>query len=720
MTRRSLVELLLALAAAAALDALLPPFAAAGLRATLAFAPIPLALFAAVARAAPRGRARPAEHAALVAWVLAALGHDRLGLPESAPLVAAFGLLLMGARTLRLALALAPRLRRREAPLDLLPFVLLPAAVYLAMLPWASAARAPNGDEPYYLLLAHSIAEDLDVDLADEYREGAWRSFSDQPVEPQPGDPTGPAGEIYSRHEPALPLLLAPAYAAAGRLGAQLVMVALTALAAGRLLAAARRQPGVGPRGALAAWGLFAFAPPLPLYSHQVWVEVPAALLLLLAIEARLDLRASAGAASWRSWLRFALPLAALPLLKLRLLAVAAPLALLALAGLRRQRRLQVSLVALFALVVAAILTANQLAFGNPLKMHSVEDLALGSVPLEQFLRGGVGLGFDLAFGLLAAAPLWLLALPAVARVLWRLEPITLELAALAPYLLLTASRREWYGGFSPPFRYGLVLLPIVALAIARLLARRPPAPARTLIAALAALSLPLALVWLALPEFSYHLADGSNHPLDRLSARHAVDLLRFLPSAVRPSAATWLVPLALAALALAAFASRARRPRRAWTAGVAAALALWPALLVASHRLPTRVVELEDPWIAHRGALPYPERWVLDRTLYRGGRILPEGAEAAFVPVPGGRQVEMAVEWSYIRNVASPLALELWADDRLLARLRPGAPGVWQRTQLGPFPWRKGSRLRLVGGAPEGSAPVNGLVVDRLELAWR
>jgi len=704
--RRSIGQLLAALAAAALLERTLPGLASAGLRATLVLLPVPLALLAAVARAVPAGRARPSERILAAGWILLALGHDRLGLPESAALVAALGLLLVGWRIARLALALVPRLARRREPLDLLP--------------WTATARAPNGDEPYYLLLAHSIVHDLDFDLADEYRDEAWRAFSERPIEPQPGDPTGPAGEIWSRHEPALPILLAPAYALAGRLGAVVVMIGLSALAAGLLVRAALRLPGVGPRGAVAAWALFAFLPPLPLYSQQIWVEVPALLLLLLAVDARLRLRGAPSRARLGDWLQLIVPLALLPLLKLRLLAIAAPFALLALAGIRRQRRLQIALVAGFALAVAAILVSNQLVFGNPLKMHSVDDLAIASIPLERFLRGGVGLWFDLAFGLIAWAPLWLLALPALARIVVRLEPLALEIAAVAPYLLLTASRREWYGGFSPPFRYGLVVLPILALAVGRLLGGRLRPPARAATSLLGALGVPLALAAYALPGWTYHLADGSNHWIDRLGERYAADLLRFLPSAVRPSLATWVVPPLAVALLFVAFSLARRRPRRAAAMGVSGALLVWPALLVAAHHLPTRAIELEDPWVEHRGGLLYPERWVIDRTRFRGGWILTEGSSASVRPVPGGKEVDLRIDWSFIRNTPSPLALEVRAGDRLLARLRPGAPGVWQASRLGPFAWTPGERLTLAAAAPPDAPAANGLVVDRVELDWR
>jgi len=721
VSRRTVVELAAALTLAGLADAWLPALSSPGLRATVVFAPVPLALFAALARAAPRGRAHPAELVAALLWALAALRHDQLGVPGSAGLVAALFFVLVGWRAARLALALRPRLARPvRGGRDLAPFVLLPAAVYLAILPWTATARPPDGDEPYYLLLAHSLAEDGDVDLADEYRDEAWRAFTAQHLEPQPGDPVGPGGEVFSRHEPLLPLLLAPAYAGAGVTGARLLMLALAALAAGRLIAAALVLPGVTARGAFRAWALFAFAPPMLLYSSQIWVEVPAALAVVLIVEARARLRAARGRARAADWLRLALPLALLPLLKLRLLLVAAPLALLVVAGLRRSRRLQIALAAGFLVLVAALLVVNQLEYGNPLKMHSVEELALGRVPLERILRGGTGLFFDCAFGLLAAAPLWLLAVPALAGVVARLEPLALELAAFAPYLAAVAARREWYGGWSPPFRYGLVFLPVLALAVAGLVSRRSPAPARALAAALAAATLAVALPVLVVPGWSYNLADGGSHLLDALGQRFPGDLVRLFPSAVRPRTATWLAPLALVALSLGLFALRRPWPRRAAAAGVAALLAGWAATLWAAHRLPTSAVELEDAWVQKRGGLVYPELWVIDRTRFPGGWVLTEGSEAVARPVPGGARAALAVEWSYIRNSDAPVELAVEVGDRVVARLPGGPPGLWRRTEIAAVEFPPGAALRLRVEAPPGAVATNGFVVDRVELDWR
>src|SRR5690606_19331193 len=135
---------------------------------------------------------------------------------------------------------------------------------------WSHDARPPDGDEPYYLLLAESLATDFDVDLADEYASDVWKRIGPRPIQPQPGDPTGSAGEIFSRHEPLLPLLLVPFWAVGGVVGARLAMLVLAAAAAAATARAAL-ELGARPRGVLRAWALAALAPPVLLLSSQVW-----------------------------------------------------------------------------------------------------------------------------------------------------------------------------------------------------------------------------------------------------------------------------------------------------------------------------------------------------------------------------------------------------------------------------------------------------------------
>lgn len=716
MTRRTSAALLIAAGGAAwlAAEALLPPLASTGLRSLLAVLPAVYGLLAAVGVALGARRPGLEEPTAVVAAILFAAHHGRLGLPgtERLAVVALFAVVAL--RVVRLAPALARSLAPRPR---WLPFAVVPLAVYLAVMTWSAAARPPDGDEPYYLLLAESLATDFDVDLADEYAADVWRRIGPRPIAPQPGDPTGPDGEVFSRHEPLLPLLLVPFWKLGGLAGARFAML-LIAAAAAAATARAALELGARPRGVLRAWALAALAPPVLLLSSQVWIEVPAALLVALALAAlgRLERR--------RRWSRaealaFAIPLALLPLLKLRLLAVAVPIALVALAGPRARRRLRLAVVGVVALAGVAILAINALVWGNPLRMHTLGDLDLFDLPFERFVHGGVGLFFDIAFGLFAAAPLWLLLVPAVVRLARERGAVALALAALVPYFVLVASRREWYGGWSPAFRYGVVALPALAAAVALAAGRRPGAGLRIAAAALAAATAVQTAALLAEPGWSFSVAGGGSSLVELASSGFSADLVRLFPSAIRPRTATWAVPLAAGVVLFAAARLRGRRPRAAAALGVALLLAVCAAGLAAAHLLPTRRIEVEDPWVRRSGGALWPGPWVIDRTRFSGGWMLVEGAELSVAPVPGGGEVEITVRWMPNRRVAVPTVLEVRAGDRLLRRLESPPTGGWRSSRLAAVPWTPGERLvlRCLGGK---HAVGGGAIVDRVELAWR
>ena len=734
--------------------------------------PVVAALFASVGRAAAATRLSALEVGLWGGWIVLALQHFALGIPGSSGIVAGAGIVLASAR----ALTLAVRLRRRIRQPALWPFFALPLALYLFVWPWTTTARSPDGDEPYYLLLTHSLAEDADVDLADDYRDQAWRSFTTVPVAPQPGDPTGPHGEIYSRHSALLPFVLAPLYFLAGPFGAQLGMLSLAAAAAAAGFAAARAHYPNRPRGVLLAWMLLAFAPPLMLYAGQFWVEVPAALLVALIYRslAQLD---SPGVSSSSRWqlLAIALPLVALPLLKLRFLALTLPLGGLVFARLRTSGRRRREPLLLAAVTLLALGLWNSWRYGNPLRMYSGGDLAIFEVPIVDQLRGDLGLFFDVAFGLFALAPIWLLLLPALVANLRQQrsrdpEPASMvpsartvapapppparrlhlsELAALVPYLLLIGMRREWYGGWSPPFRYGVALLPVLALLLPALFTfRRPSFGLRWLGATLATLSAAIALVYLVHPAWAYSLANGSSRLLDELSHEFAVDIARLFPSMVRIRTATWLAPLALtfAVLAIAwrgtggpgagaeRFRSRWRRRRSTrlrlvWPLAALALLLFGSGVIVAARRLPTARIEFEDAWVSHRGGALYPERWTVDRTRFDGGWALRRNAEVSARPVAGGSSCRLAIRLLCVLRPEAPLGLEVRAADRLVATLAlPAADDdarspdelPWVTLETGPFAFAAGEALafRAVGPATEGARSF--VVLDRAEVTWR
>jgi hypothetical protein len=748
-----LAALLSAVLAAAALAHYLPLPPGDPLAGTLALLPVLLAAFYCIHRWGVRHGGRrlsragtAGELAALGLLLAAAFARPAMDLDHDGEVLAAGMLLVLAHRLARQLPALRPLLGSRLGPRPSALFFWLPLTVYLSILPWSAAHHPPDGDEPYNLLVTHSLAFDGDTDLANNYAAGDWRRFMDRPIAPQPGDPRGPHGEVYSRHNALLPLALVPAYRLFGRIGAQATMALMTAALAWLTLRLGRHYTAGRPGESLVAYAWVAFAPPLLLYSYQIWVEVPAALLAMMALDRILELSPADPASSrWqrrRSWLALGLPVLLLPLLKIRFILIAVPLVALAAWRIGRRpeyRRQVLALGAVLLALVGGILLYNQRVYSNPLKIHSMEEIDPYRHTLMDYLGGGLGLFYDCAFGLFGSAPLWMLLLPALALLLARRAALPAHLAFLTlPYLLAVTPRGEWYGGWSPPFRYALIALPLLGLALAPLLADRRRPGARALVGGLGALTLVLAVLWVVMPGWTYNLADGRTHVLDHLSSRLGADLSRFFPSFTRSRAATWIWPPLSLALVIGAWWLPGRRRLQglpgppgstrtgaagagaeAALAGIALALAAAAALPLAAARAPTRVVELEDPQVIKLGGHLYPDRWVIERTRYRGGWVLRVNDQVHAPVVAGGRRVRLTLAAELIRNQPVPFAVDIAAGDRLLAVWTPVRERAWEELSLGPFDWPPGAMLVLTAHGPHPPGALNGAVLDRIELAW-
>jgi hypothetical protein len=336
----------------------------------------------------------------------------------------------------------------------------------------AAHGAQTTADEPQYLLTAVSLAEDHDLDIADELAAGRWRAFH-APALPEQTEPLA-SGRRLSPHDPLLPLLLAAPVAAGGWVGAKLAMAGLAGLLAGLLLWTAVRRFGVPVGAGALVVAVFALSPPLAVYGSQVYPELPAALAVLVAVAA-LTVPGPPGRAGV---VAAGAAVVALPWLAVKYLPVAAVLALLALwrlrgAGARRR-----------ALLLAAGLVAAGVAFvllhrwwyGGWTPYAAGDHFAGGELtavgPDPDYLGRGrrlLGLMTDRTFGLAAWQPAWLLAVPALAT-LARRRPagwaaLALPLAAgwlVAAFLALTMH------GWWPPGRQVVVVLPLAVLAVAR------------------------------------------------------------------------------------------------------------------------------------------------------------------------------------------------------------------------------------------------------------
>ena len=340
--------------------------------------------------------------------------------------------------------------------------------------------------------------------------------------------------------------------------------------------------------------------------------------------------------------------------------------------------------------------------------------------PIE-YLKGATGLFWDCAFGLFAANPAWLLLIPAVLVVVWQRRPIALDLLLLGvPYLAVVAPRVEWYGAWSPPFRFGVVFLPLLAMALVPLLANSARAGARVVTTVCVALGALLTLLWLAEPGWTYNLATGTNHLLDHLASLWSADAARLFPSIVRPRAASWVVPLLVGSVVIALWWWPQRKFGWLQTGVVLTLLAL-AAVPLAAQRLTTRLIEMEDRQVIKIGGELYPELWEPYRPRFRGGWRVMAGDSVRAPVVAGGEQVSITLELRFRHRHETPLVVSVSAGDEVLAERALVALRNWQILEFEHLDWIEDSPLVLNFEAPSSPATsaAGTVILDRVRLHW-
>lgn len=272
-----------------------------------------------------------------------------------------------------------------------------------------------GGDEPHYLLAAHSLVHDGDLDVSDEYKNRAYRPFYPYVLD-QHGEPRAD-GALLEPHGVGMPLLIAPAYAVGGARAVEAFLALLAALCALVIYQLARRVvPDPWAGGATVAVFL---SPPLLAYSTAVYPELPAALLLAVAVT--VAVRAAEQRPRAREVLAGALAIAALPWLGTKFVLPGAVVAVWLWRTLARSRRPRLAALFVNVLAVAAVayLQVNRTLYGglSPYAAdrpgESATDAAFPTGYLERVYRFAA-LFLDRDYGLLRWAPIFALAFAGV------------------------------------------------------------------------------------------------------------------------------------------------------------------------------------------------------------------------------------------------------------------------------------------------------------------
>ena len=323
-------------------------------------------------------------------------------------------------------------------------------------------------DELHYLLAAESLIHDHDLALADNYTPEALARFHAPDWIQTAPDAYLARGNALTFPLLGMALLLAPAlYGTASLLVVRVEMIVLAALLAQQvwlLLADLRVASG---RWAMLGWVAAVFCPPVLLYSSQILPDLPAALLVVLALRLLLQPEPTG-----RQLLVAGIVAALLPWLHLRFAVLGAGLLLgVAYHALRCRRQgrarggrwplpLAPGLVSVAGLVVAALST-----YGRPLPPTWAVG-AEGTWGFATVYRYAVGALLSPGYGWLPFAPVHWLGLAGLVPLVWcHRKVVPAILLGVAAYLLVIGQPYEL--GANLPARYVVVLVPLIAVPLA-------------------------------------------------------------------------------------------------------------------------------------------------------------------------------------------------------------------------------------------------------------
>lgn len=325
----------------------------------------------------------------------------------------------------------------------------------------------PSGDEPHYLVMAQSLWRDGDLQIENNHARGDYHEYYAPDLDPHYLT-RGRNGQIYSIHPVGLAVLLAPIYALGGYQASVWTLILMASVATALAWRWAVRMLNA-PGAATFAWAAIACSAPFLLNTFTIYPEIAGAIAVMFAFTTITRIDPDRSSLWW--WIGVGVAIATLPWLSTKYAPMSAALLLVTAYRLRKKGPATflrnpkvIAVVAIYALSLAAWFAFFYVIWGSPLPMAPYGSLT--QTEPRFLVRGGPGLFFDQEYGLLAFAPVYILAFTGLWH-MWRaggeLRRQAAEISVIFLALLATVGAFGiWWGGTSAPSRpiaSGLLLL---------------------------------------------------------------------------------------------------------------------------------------------------------------------------------------------------------------------------------------------------------------------
>ncbi len=323
----------------------------------------------------------------------------------------------------------------------------------------------PSGDEPHYLIISQTLLKYHSLNVMQDYTHRDYFQF--YPLLIEPHITYNALGQVLPLHNIGAPLLWLLPFALLGRLGAVWFIALVTVLLI-IILYRLLLLMGISKQTAFRVCLAYSIASPFYIYSHLTFVEPIGALACVYAVYVLWQPKLS-----WQTLTVSAVLLGILPWVHMRLALLEIPLTILLLGKIYQRYRFRnwhyyiAYLLPLLILSLALEIYSYQV-WGtlNP----AANQINGNSKPFEVMpFLGMVGMFFDQEHGILLNFPIFLLLLPGILLTLKRrfVSYHLLVLVVSLPYIVAFTSFRHWSGGWCPPGRFLLTLLPLFAFYLA-------------------------------------------------------------------------------------------------------------------------------------------------------------------------------------------------------------------------------------------------------------